>query len=42
MSDITMQEIRDIYARAERIYTEEEIDAAYDRLAHAITQSLET
>ena len=41
MSDITMQEIRDVYARAERIYSQEDIDAAYDRLANVITQSLE-
>lgn len=40
MSTITTQEIRDVYARAERIYSKQDIEAAYDRLAVAITQSL--
>jgi len=40
MSDVSIQEIRDVYAKAERIYSSQDIAAAYDRLAEAITRSL--
>ena len=40
MSIASQQEIRDVYARAERIYSRQDIEAAYDRLAVAITKSL--
>ncbi len=40
MSTISPQEIRDVYARAERIYSQKDIAAAYERLATAITKSL--
>lgn len=40
MADISPQEVRDVYARADRLYSKQDIDAAYDRLAAAITQRL--
>ena len=40
MSSVSPQEIRDVYARAEQIYSKEEIDAAYDRMAAAISECL--
>lgn len=40
MSSTPPQEIRDVYARAERLYSREDIEAAYDRLAAAIAKSL--
>jgi hypoxanthine phosphoribosyltransferase len=40
MTIVSLQEIRDVYARAELIYSREEVEAAYDRMAAAITKSL--
>lgn len=40
MSTTSLQEIRDVYARAERLYSSQDIAAAYDRMAAAITHSL--
>ena len=40
MSIISPQEIRDVYARADLIYSKAEIDAAYDRMAAAISECL--
>ena len=40
MSIVSIEEIREVYARAERIYSREEIAAAYDRMASAIAKSL--
>lgn len=40
MSNVSLQEIREVNARAERIYSKEDIDDAYDRLAAAITERL--
>jgi len=41
MSDVSLQEIREVNARAERLYSKEDIDDAYDRLAAAITERLQ-
>lgn len=40
MAITSMQEIHDVYRRAERIYSQQDVAAAYDRLAGAITKRL--
>jgi hypoxanthine phosphoribosyltransferase len=40
MSTISSQEIRDVYARADLIYSKAEINAAYDNMAAAISERL--
>ena len=40
MTSISPQEIRDVYARAELIYSKEDIEAAYDRMAAEINARL--
>ena len=40
MSDVSLGQIRDVYANADVLYTKEQVDAAYDRLASAITAKL--
>src|SRR3569832_1214236 len=40
MSSTHLQHIRDTLAHAERIYSQHDIDAAYDRMAAAITARL--
>jgi hypoxanthine phosphoribosyltransferase len=40
MPSISPQEIRDVYARADLIYSKADIDAAYDRMAMAISECL--
>lgn len=40
MPGITPQEIHDIYARADLIYSKADIDKAYDRMAAAISERL--
>ena len=39
-STVSPQEIRDVYARAEQIYSKVDIEAAYDRMADAISERL--
>ncbi len=40
MSSISPQEIRDVYARADLIYSKSEIETAYDHMAAAISERL--
>jgi hypoxanthine phosphoribosyltransferase len=40
MSSTSPQEIRDVYARAELIYSKAQIDTAYDHMAAAISERL--
>ena len=40
MSIVTLQEIREVYARADLIYSKEEIETAYERMAAAINARL--
>ena len=40
MPSISPQEIRDVYARADLIYSKADIDTAYDRMAMAISERL--